>query len=82
VELKGRNSVLDGRTINDPDVVGLIRKYVDELNKNLAAFEQIKKFAVLSREFSILDGEMTPTLKMKRNVIESSYRDIIDSMYR
>ena len=51
------------------------------LNGHLASYEQIKRFAVLVNEFSIVDGEMTPTLKMKRNVIETRYRDVIDQMY-
>ena len=64
------------------DVLSYTEKYyVDEVNANLASFEQIKKFAVLSNEFSIAEGEMTPTLKMKRNVIEDRYREVIDQLY-
>jgi long-chain acyl-CoA synthetase len=70
-----------GNVITDESVVGQVRKYVDDLNAGLAGFEQIKRFAVLNHEFSIVDGEMTPTLKMKRNVIETRYRDVIDQMY-
>jgi long-chain acyl-CoA synthetase len=80
-ELKGKKITSDGRTIEDPNIVDLVRKYVDEVNESLAGFEQIKKFAVLANEFSVADGEMTPTLKMKRDVIESRYRDVIDRMY-
>src|SRR5207248_269593 len=79
--LKGRNGALSGQLVESPEVVGEVKKYVDELNRKLASFEQIKKFAVLTREFSIADGEMTPTLKMKRNVIETRYRDVIDRLY-
>ena len=63
------------------DVLKEVKAHVDSLNEHLASYEQIKRFAVLSREFSVADGEMTPTLKMKRNVIETRFRDIIDQMY-
>jgi long-chain acyl-CoA synthetase len=79
-ELKG-NGALSGKVVNAPEVVSEVRKYVDQLNGELASYEQIKRFAVLSKEFSIVDGEMTPTLKMKRGVIERRYQDVIDSLY-
>ncbi len=80
-DAKTANVNLDQETIQDPKVVAKVRTHVDELNRELASFEQIKKFSVLSREFSIVDGEMTPTLKMKRNVIEKRFMSVIDSMY-
>lgn len=81
-ELKAQKpTVLDGAVISDPEVLAEIKGYVSELNRELASFEQIKQYTVLSREFSIVDGEMTPTLKMKRNVIESRFRELIDRMY-
>ena len=55
---------------------------MDALNTELASYEQIKRFAVIAREFSIDDGEMTPTLKMKRAVIEERFRPVIDSFYQ
>jgi long-chain acyl-CoA synthetase len=79
-ELKIKNG-LNGPVIQSPEVVGPIKKFVDDLNGTLASYEQIKKFAVLSREFSIAEGEMTPTLKMKRGVIERRFQSVIDSLY-
>lgn len=70
-----------GVVVQDPQVIERVKKHVDQLNKDLATYEQIKRFTVLAKEFSIVDGEMTPTLKMKRNVIEERYRDLIDQMY-
>jgi long-chain acyl-CoA synthetase len=82
VELQARGGkILAEKTITAPEIVGEVKKAIDALNSKLASYEQIKRFAVLSKEFSINDGEMTPTLKMKRNVIESHYKDVIDSMY-
>jgi long-chain acyl-CoA synthetase len=72
---------LNGDVVTEPAIVNEVKKYVDELNASLAGFEQIKKFAILSREFSIDEGEMTPTLKMKRNVIEIRFRAIIERFY-
>lgn len=79
-ELKAKGGSAS-KVITDSAVISEVRKYIDELNSQLASFEQLKKFSVLANEFSIADGEMTPTLKMKRNVIEERYRDVIDQMY-
>ncbi len=80
-ELKTQGAVGNDRTITRSDVVAEVGQYIAELNGKLANYEQIKRFVVLSAEFSIIEGEMTPTLKMKRNVIESRYRDLIEQMY-
>lgn len=71
----------NGKIVREPNVVSEVQKYIDEINSSLAGFEQIKKFSILSEEFSIESGEMTPTLKMKRNVIEDHFKDVIDQMY-
>jgi long-chain acyl-CoA synthetase len=55
---------------------------VDAVNARLAQFERIKKFALLEREFTIAGGELTPTLKVKRRVIEERFGEEIESMYR
>ena len=52
-----------------------------EATGGLAKFEQIKKIALLPREFSIEGGELTPSLKVKRRVVEQKYKDMIDRMY-
>jgi long-chain acyl-CoA synthetase len=70
------------KTIDDAKVVAQVKSHVDALNHKLASYEQIKRFAILAHEFSIEKGEMTPTLKMKRNVIEKNYADIIESFYK
>jgi long-chain acyl-CoA synthetase len=80
-ELTAQNVPLTDRVLSDPSVVSEVQKHVDQLNTTLASFEQIKKFAVLSKEFSIAAGEMTPTLKMKRNIIERNYSDVIEELY-
>jgi len=54
---------------------------IDNLQKDLASYEQIKKFKLLTKEFSQEDGELTPTLKIKRKVVTKKYSDLLDSMY-
>jgi long-chain acyl-CoA synthetase len=64
-----------------PEIVKVIQDGVNAVNANLAKFETIKKFAILPREFSQEQGEITPTLKVKRRVIAERYRDLIESLY-
>lgn len=54
---------------------------VKELNEKLGSWEQVKYFRLLPRELSEDEGELTPTLKVKRKVVSERYRDLIDSMY-
>lgn len=64
-----------------PEVEGLYEETVKELTGHLAQFERIKKLALLPREFTLEAGELTPTLKVKRRVVEQKYKDVIDRMY-
>jgi long-chain acyl-CoA synthetase len=66
---------------SDPKVVDAIQKQVDEANSQVAQVQQIKKFVVLQKEWTDSSGELTPTLKLKRNVIAEMYNDEIESMY-
>ena len=54
---------------------------IDELNKDFARVEQLKKFAILPRQLSIEGGELTPTLKVKRNKVNEHFADEIEAMY-
>jgi long-chain acyl-CoA synthetase len=60
----------------------LYQGIIEELNKNLAHFETIKKIIVVPDEFSIATGEITPTLKLKRRVVEAKYKQLIDLLYQ
>jgi long-chain acyl-CoA synthetase len=64
-----------------PKVQALMQERVNLVNQRLARYEQIKKFAVLGEPFSELTGELTPSLKKKRRVIETRYKNLIDAMY-
>ena len=63
------------------DVIALYDDLVDALNRELSQFERIKKMRLLPREFTIASGELTPTLKVKRKVVEQNWRAAIDTMY-
>jgi long-chain acyl-CoA synthetase len=60
----------------------MVQHYIDELNMDLNRWETIKKFTILDRDLTVEDGEMTPSLKLKRKAVEESYRDILDAMYK
>ena len=64
------------------DVVSLYQEVVDALNRELSQFERIKRIAILPAEFTIESGELTPTLKVKRKVVEERWRDAIEALYK
>ena len=64
-----------------PEIVALYEEKVAALNKTLARFEQIRKFAILPRAFTVEEGEITPTLKVRRRAIAEKYRHILESLY-
>jgi long-chain acyl-CoA synthetase len=65
----------------DPRVRARIQRSIDALNANLASYSTIKKFAILPRDLSQEEGELTPTMKVKRKVCSERYRDILDAFY-
>ena len=64
-----------------PAVRGLIQAAIDQANAGYAKVAQIKKFAILDHDLSVEGGELTPTLKVKRQVIASKYADVLDKLY-
>jgi long-chain acyl-CoA synthetase len=64
------------------DVVALYQEIVDALNRDLSPYERIKRIALLPAEFSIETGELTPTLKVKRKVVEQKWRGEIERLYQ
>ena len=65
----------------DPRIHASIQAHLDELNKKYARVEQVKKFTILPRNFTIEDGELTPTLKVKRNKVSEHFAEEIEAMY-
>jgi long-chain acyl-CoA synthetase len=64
-----------------PTVREFIGEIIDRVNANYAQVEQVKKFAILDHDLSQETGELTPTLKVKRNVVNEKYQGIFDSLY-
>jgi long-chain acyl-CoA synthetase len=62
-------------------VRALYQSVVDEVNRGLAQFERIKQFALLEEELTIANGVLTPSLKIKRRVVEERYRTVIEEIY-
>ena len=64
-----------------PKVQALYEGVVAEVNKNLAQYETIKNFLVVPDEFSIADGQLTASMKMRRRAVEQRYRIQIEALY-
>ena len=67
--------------VKNNQIISFLAAEVDRATPNLASYEKIKKIALLDREFEIEEGEITPTLKVKRNIIEEKYKDVINALY-
>jgi long-chain acyl-CoA synthetase len=68
--------------IGDPDVRALFEPIVERVNRDLAQFERIKKFVLLDCELTHASGVLTPTMKVKRRVIEERFSTVIEEIYR
>ena len=67
--------------VKNEKIVGFYKEKIKELQDHLADYEKVKKFTLMPAEFDINTGEITPTLKVKRNVVIKKYADIIEKMY-
>lgn len=65
----------------NPRILDLFMRQIEKTTANLAQYEKIKKFALLENELTVENGELTPTLKVKRRVVDEKYRDLIDGIY-
>ncbi|HWZ23035.1 MAG TPA: AMP-dependent synthetase/ligase, partial [Cytophagaceae bacterium] len=71
----------DAEMIKNSVIIERIQKEVNELNEHFAQYEKIKKFVLMPRLWTINDGELTPTLKVKRKIINTKNKDLIEGMY-
>jgi long-chain acyl-CoA synthetase len=67
--------------VSSPAVRQLVQGYVDQLNAKLNRWETVKKFIILERDLSIADGELTPSMKLRRKVVINKYKKELDSFY-
>jgi long-chain acyl-CoA synthetase len=66
----------------NPKVVERVNRIVEERNDDLQSYAKIKKFSILPADFTVENGLLTPTLKVKRKIITEKYRETLDSLYR
>jgi long-chain acyl-CoA synthetase len=71
-----------GAMARDEGVHAAVQEAVEGVNSNLARIEQVKRFAILDHDLTQGEGELTPTLKVKRAVVYDRYADIFDALYR
>ena len=67
--------------MKDAKTVDLVSGYVDTLNSQLNRWETVKKFQLLDHDLSVESGELTPSMKVKRTIVETNYADMIDKFY-
>jgi long-chain acyl-CoA synthetase len=81
--IKEKNLILEDRLvmIKNPKINFLIHERIEKINQDLPDYEKIKKFVLLSEEFSEAKDELTPTLKLRRAVIEKNYKKEVDLIY-
>ena len=70
------------KAVADPVIFKRIQREIDRFNQELGQTEKIKKFRLLPNEWSITDGELSPTLKLRRKFIIEKYHQVIEEMYR
>ena len=78
----GRPPAARDELVTRPDVIALYQEIVDALNRDLSPYERVKRMALLPSEFTVASGELTPTLKVKRRVVEERWRTQIEALYR
>jgi long-chain acyl-CoA synthetase len=67
--------------VHHDQVRELVQAELDRANAKYARVEQVKKFALLDHDLTQETGELTPTLKLKRNVVNERYQDVFESLY-
>ncbi len=80
-QLKGIETRDRAQLCKHPRIIDLFERQVAALTPDLAQFERVKKIGLLENELTIEGGELTPTLKVKRRVVDEKYRDVIDELY-
>jgi long-chain acyl-CoA synthetase len=67
--------------VKNERLLALLRRHVEKVNEGLAPHEAVRKFAVLPRELSVATGELTPSMKVRRRVVEERYKPLLDALY-
>jgi long-chain acyl-CoA synthetase len=72
---------IESELISNPQIISTIKRDIDRLQKDLAKYEHVRKFSLLSQPFTIESGELTPKLSIKRHIVENNYSELIGNMY-
>ena len=78
---EGRSFATDEALVASPEAGDKIEREIRKDLRDLAQFEMPKKVVLIARDFSIESGELTPTLKVKRRIVEKNYKSKIDAVY-
>jgi len=78
---EGRSYLVALITLNGPAERETVQAIIDNVNRRVSSTESIKRFAILGRDFEIARDEITPTGKLKRDVITNRFRDVLDKLY-
>ncbi len=78
---KGFQPLSPSEACRDPRIIDLFERQVAAATQGLARFETVKKIALLEKELTVEGGELTPTMKLKRRVIDEKYKPVIDAIY-
>lgn len=79
---RGKEFPAPAEILTHPDVLALYEERIQERLRNVSYYEQIRKFRLMNRGFTIDSGELTPKLSLRRKIIEANCREQIESMYR
>ena len=78
---QGQGGKTYSEVVQSPEIKAMLSPYFDEVNKTLAKYETVKQFQILPKDLSVDEGELTPSLKVKRKVVEKKYATLLDKMY-
>ncbi|MFF3819606.1 AMP-dependent synthetase/ligase [Streptomyces bluensis] len=79
--MNGKHAVPPELVVSDPELLSLLQRAVDEANKLVSRPESIRKFAVLSRDFTEDGGHLTPSMKLRREAVEQDFAEEIEGLY-
>lgn len=79
--LKGIEEKNRSELCRHPRIIDLFERQIERLTPSLAKYEKVKRIALMEKEFTIEGGELTPTMKIKRRVIDQKYGDVIERLY-
>jgi len=71
-----------GEIVTSDAARAMVKRYIDELNSRLSHWETIKRFVLLDHELTVANGELTPSLKLRRKVVAERYRKELEELYR